>query len=56
MKETWTRSSKKTDEIKELTGGGVDMIYDLVGGDYAEPALGALSTWQISDHRFPPEY
>ena len=34
---------KFSDEIKELTGGGVDMIYDLVGGDYAEPALRAIS-------------
>ena len=33
---------KFSDEIKELTGGGVDMIYDLVGGDYAEPALRAI--------------
>ena len=32
-----------SDEIKELTGGGVDMIYDLVGGDYAEPALRAIA-------------
>jgi len=29
---------------KELTGGkGVDVVYDVVGGDYAEPALRALS-------------
>ena len=29
---------------KELTGGnGVDVVYDLVGGDYAEPALRALA-------------
>ena len=34
---------KFSDEIKELTGGGVDMIYDLVGGDYAEPALRAIA-------------
>tara|TARA_B100001173_G_scaffold106278_1_gene92061 strand:- start:772 stop:1764 length:993 start_codon:yes stop_codon:yes gene_type:complete len=34
---------KFSDQIKELTGGGVDMIYDLVGGDYAEPALRAIA-------------
>ncbi len=34
---------KFSDQIKEATGGGVDMIYDLVGGDYAEPALRAIS-------------
>ena len=34
---------KFSDEIKELTGGGVDMIDDLVGGDYAEPALRAIA-------------
>ncbi|MBW2275627.1 MAG: NADPH:quinone oxidoreductase family protein [Deltaproteobacteria bacterium] len=28
---------------KELSGGAVDMVYDPVGGDYAEPALRALS-------------
>jgi NADPH2:quinone reductase len=34
---------KFSDEIKDVTGGGVDMIYDLVGGDYAEPALRAIA-------------
>ena len=34
---------KFSDKIKEVTGGGVDMIYDLVGGDYAEPALRAIA-------------
>lgn len=30
--------------IKELSGGdGVDVVYDAVGGDYAEPALRALA-------------
>ena len=29
-------------EIKEVSGGGVDLIYDIVGGDYAEPALRAI--------------
>jgi NADPH2:quinone reductase len=28
---------------KELSGGGVDVVYDPVGGDYAEPALRALA-------------
>lgn len=31
--------------IKELSGGGVDIIYDGVGGDYAEPALRAMN-WE----------
>ena len=31
-------------EIKELAGGGgVDVVYDAVGGDYAEPAMRALA-------------
>ena len=34
---------KFSDQIKDVTGGGVDMIYDLVGGDYAEPALRAIA-------------
>ena len=34
---------KFSDEIKEISGGGVNMIYDLVGGDYAEPALRAIA-------------
>ena len=34
---------KFSDQIKEVTDGGVDMIYDLVGGDYAEPALRAIA-------------
>ena len=32
-----------SDKIKELGGGGVDVIYDGVGGDYAEPALRAMN-------------
>ena len=32
-----------SDRIKELGGGGVDVIYDGVGGDYAEPALRAMN-------------
>lgn len=32
------------DQLKELTGGrGVDVIYDPVGGDYAEPALRSMA-------------
>jgi NADPH2:quinone reductase len=30
---------------KELSGGGVDMVYDPVGGDYAEAALRACAPW-----------
>lgn len=34
------------EELKKLTGGkGVDVVYDCVGGKYAEPALRAIS-WQ----------
>ena len=29
--------------LKTLTGGGVDVVYDPVGGDYAEPALRAMN-------------
>ncbi len=32
-----------SEEIKSLGGGGVDVIYDGVGGDYAEPALRAMN-------------
>jgi NADPH2:quinone reductase len=28
-----------SDKIKEVSGGGVDVVYDSVGGDYAEPAI-----------------
>jgi NADPH2:quinone reductase len=32
------------DKIKELTGGkGVDVVYDPVGGDYAEPAIRGMA-------------
>lgn len=35
-----------SEEIKRLTGGnGADVLYDPVGGDYAEPALRAMN-WQ----------
>ena len=32
-----------SDQIKDISGGGVDVIYDGVGGDYAEPAVRALN-------------
>lgn len=32
-----------SEQIKELGGGGVDVVYDGVGGDYAEPAVRALN-------------
>jgi len=31
-----------SNEIKEMSDGGVDVIYDIVGGDYAEPSLRAI--------------
>jgi NADPH:quinone reductase len=31
------------DSLKTLTGGGVDVVYDPVGGNYAEPALRAMN-------------
>lgn len=41
------RGQQKTlsNQIKELGGGGVDIIYDGVGGDYAEPAIRAMN-WE----------
>jgi len=33
------------EQIKEISGGGVDVVYDGVGGDYAEPAVRALN-WE----------
>jgi NADPH2:quinone reductase len=32
-----------SEEIKEVSNGGVDVIYDIVGGDYAEPSLRAIN-------------
>lgn len=32
-------------EFKAISGGGIDLVYDAVGGDYAEPALRALN-WE----------
>ena len=34
-----------SDQIRERAGGGVDVIYDAVGGQYAEPALRAIN-WE----------
>jgi NADPH2:quinone reductase len=34
-----------SDEIKQISGGGVDVVYDGVGGDYAEPSIRALN-WE----------
>jgi NADPH2:quinone reductase len=34
-----------SDQIKDISGGGVDVIYDGVGGDYAEPAVRSLN-WE----------
>jgi NADPH2:quinone reductase len=34
-----------TDVFKQAGGGGVDVVYDAVGGDYTEPALRALN-WE----------
>jgi NADPH2:quinone reductase len=36
---------KLSDDIKRLGGGGVDVVYDGVGGDYAEPAIRAMN-WE----------
>ncbi|MEZ5986269.1 MAG: NADPH:quinone oxidoreductase family protein [Hyphomonas sp.] len=32
-----------SNDIKEISGGGVDIIYDAVGGNYAEPSLRAMN-------------
>ena len=34
-----------SNDIKEISGGGVDIIYDAVGGNYAEPSLRAMN-WE----------
>ncbi len=36
---------KLADDIKAAGGGGVDIVYDAVGGDYAEPAVRAMN-WE----------
>jgi NADPH2:quinone reductase len=38
----YTREDLK-DRAKTLSSGGVDVVYDPVGGDYAEPALRAMA-------------
>ncbi len=42
-----TKDQQKSfsEQIKEISGGGVDVIYDGVGGDYAEPAVRSLN-WE----------
>jgi NADPH2:quinone reductase len=32
-----------SEDFKKVTGGGADVIYDAVGGDYCEPALRAMN-------------
>jgi NADPH2:quinone reductase len=34
-----------SDEVKSLGGGGVDIVYDAIGGDFAEPAVRAMN-WE----------
>ena len=36
------QQKKLSESIKEVSEGGVDIVYDIVGGDYAEPALRAI--------------
>lgn len=36
---------KFADDIKAVSGGGVDIVYDGVGGNYAEPAVRAMN-WE----------
>lgn len=40
-----TQQKAFSNAIKEIGGGGVDIIYDGVGGDYAEPAIRAMN-WE----------
>lgn len=44
---TLDKDSQKalSEEFKKAGGGGVDVVYDSVGGDYAEPAIRALN-WE----------
>ncbi len=37
------QSRALSDAFKQATGGGADVIYDAVGGDYCEPALRAMN-------------
>lgn len=38
-----TTAPELKDRIRELSGGGVDLVYDPVGGELADPALRALA-------------
>lgn len=40
-----TQQKDFSNQIKEVSGGGVDIIYDGVGGNYAEPAIRAMN-WE----------
>lgn len=44
-REELDRTAQKTfsEQIKKVSGGGVDVVYDVVGGDYAEPALRSIN-------------
>ncbi len=37
------QSKALSESFKQVTGGGADVIYDAVGGDYCEPALRAMN-------------
>jgi len=37
------QSKALSDAFKQATGGGADVLYDAVGGDYCEPALRAMN-------------
>lgn len=37
------QSKALADSFKQATGGGADVVYDAVGGDYCEPALRAMN-------------
>jgi len=37
------QSKQLSEAFKQVTGGGADVIYDAVGGDYCEPALRAMN-------------
>ena len=37
------QSRALADQFKAVTGGGADVLYDAVGGDYCEPALRAMN-------------
>jgi len=39
------QQNQLSNDIKEAGGGGVDVVYDAVGGDYAEPAVRAMN-WE----------